>query len=312
MPSLRRLGAIAVALLLLAPATAGAATLTYTGTIAPSDPTTNVRPLSLPPSTCSSVAPLALQPPTSYDAYAFRNTGADDCITVASRAPVCNSDFDTLTATTYLGTFAPKDAATGIIGGGNQASCGGNQVESHQAGIPAGRTFVVVERANQQVMQSTGYTLDVTGASLALANAVNVRNGGLPSGNTLNLNASSLKDGTAPEGTVSVSSASGQSYSGPVACLRVSGDRASLLMQVTGGNAPSKFTWAVFWLEENPAGNGGQRNSLLTEAQMISRYGRVCPDPNAPIGGTFNPMTAGYASVIDTPPALVGIPDDDI
>ncbi len=294
----RLVGLLLATACLAAPGAAGAATLSFSGAISPSDPTASAGAYSSPTSTCGGVSPATFGAP-SYDAYALRNTGAADCVTVRSSVPVCG---EPLAPTTYLGTFAPKDAGTGFVGANEGLGC--SQDSSHVAAIAAGRTLVVAVHSVDVATTTTDYTLDVTGASLAPANAVNVTGGGLPKGNTLNLNASSLKDGSAPEGTVSVSSTGGQSYSGPVLCLRVDGDRSSVIMRITGGNAPAKYTHAAFWLEESPTTSGGQRNSLLTEARLSRLYGSVCPDPNAPVGGSFNPMTAGYASVIDTPAAV--------
>jgi hypothetical protein len=291
------MGGVLFVALLCAPGAAGAATLTFTGQIDPTDPTLTPVGLTTSTSGCPT-APASSFPfvTANYDAYALRNTGADDCVTV-TLIPQCG---EWLIATTYLGTFAPKDAGTNIVGAAPNPGCEWSGGINETASIPAGRTFVVAANGFRAADQITHYWLFVTGSSLAVAQAVNVHDGGLPSSNTLNIQASSLQDGSAPEGTVSVTAASGQNYSGSVTCLRVDGDRASLLMTITGGNSPAKFKGAVYWLEETPSGFGSQRNTRLTQAQLDA-YGGACPDPSAPLRGAVRPMSSGYASVIDTP-----------
>lgn len=92
--------------------------------------------------------------------------------------------------------------------------------------------------------------------------------------NTFSPRGSVLKDGTGAEGSVSVSSAAGKSYSGPVYCLRVDGDDATLIAAITGGNQDPRFT----------------------EAQLRKLGG--CPAPGSK---ATNALSSGHTSVVDTP-----------
>ena len=151
---------------------------------------------------------------------------------------------------------------------------------------------------------SQPYLLTVSGTSLALADEVDA-GGSLPNNNTFSLHGSVLKDGTGAEGSVSVSSTSGKAYSGPVTCLRVDGDDATLIASITGGNQDPKYKAVLFYLHESVPGNGGQRNSLLTQVQLdrIDQLGG-CPAPGSK---PTSALASGHTSVVDTPdPTAVG------
>src|SRR6476469_250745 len=83
-----------IALLLLvaglcAPGVAGAQTLSFAGTLTPSDPRLDVLPGSSPVSTCGAVTPFTVAVQPTYDAYALRNTGGADCVTVQNLVSAC-------------------------------------------------------------------------------------------------------------------------------------------------------------------------------------------------------------------------------
>lgn len=289
---------LAVLAFLTLAASAQAMSLQWSGDIAPgSDP--QYSNLVIGGSTCASSSPQQFGLTQAYDAYAVRNTsGTADCVTVTLTAPAIGC----VGTATYLGSFNPAAPLDGFGGARNSVICGSSS-SAYQLTVPAGSTFVPLVFSNG----TTGtYQIQVAGSSLAPADEVDA-GGTLPKDNTFSLHASVLKNGTGAEGSVSVSSAAGKAYSGPVQCLRVDGDDATLIASITGGNQDPKYKGVVFWLHEGAPGTaGGQRNSLLTQAQLNRLFN--CPDPGSK---ATNALSSGHTSVVDTPDPLVGIGDED-
>lgn len=282
---------LAAAASLVLAASAQANSLTFSGTISPgSDPHYNDVVVSRSFSSCSSATPQQYANDPAYDAYAVRNiSGADDCVTVTLDNSASTSAC--IGSAAYVGSFNPAAPLNAFAGGLSTLIC--NYADSYVVAVPAGGTVVPLAFSNTA---SQTYLLTVEGASLALADTVDA-GGSLPKNNTFSLRGSVLKDGTGAEGSVSVSSASGKSYSGPVTCLEVDGDAATLVASITGGNQDPKYKAVAFWLQETPGTNGAQRNSLLTQAQL-DRLNGTCPAPGSKPTGA---LTSGHVSVVDTP-----------
>jgi hypothetical protein len=289
--------AVAVAALAAAAAPAGANTLSYGGSSDPTDPSLPFTPADTHGATTCATPPniVDFPPGSHFDLYAFRNASpSSDCITVTGSNPDCATEqtFDD-TATIDGGSFLGTD----------QSICDGNS-HAHSFTADAGQTFIeVVFGPGDSLL----YGLSVSGADVVPAQVLAAA-GSLPDGNTLNVNVSSLEDGTGVEGTLSDSAGTGHNYSGPVRCLSVSGSDASVVMTITSEEGlASKWKGAVYWLHSSADGTSdGQRNSLLTQSQLDGRYAS-CPDPTAPVGGSFKTIpTTGAVTIVANGPQTAG------
>jgi hypothetical protein len=286
-------GLLAVAALGAVAATpAGANTLSYGGSLSSTaDPTLPfIRVDQNGATTCSStVLPTVGSSGNRARAFAFRNASASsDCITVTTSNPNCSSLGQAVF--TFSGVFPD----TSLLGSDSLGGCA--DTESYSFNAPAGQLFstFVLGAAD------TPFGLSVSGTNVAPVHAIGASGVPLPGGNTLSVNASSLEDGSAVQGTLSDDAGAGHHYGGPVRCLRVSGHTASLVMTFDGTQQglASKWKGAVYWLRQDPSGTSdGQRNSLLTQHQLDTTYAS-CPDPGAPLGGSFKNTGTGQQMLI--------------
>jgi hypothetical protein len=278
---------IAALLCLAAAAPAGAISVAphYHGTVDTGDHTAFFRVTDAnAPTSCSTAVTSTAGDfaGTTYDEYAFRNDGATStCVTMTENNTSCSSP-----------TVGSSFAGPGSFLGSDPAACA-TPSHSHSFNLAAGQPFV--EQVSSDTLGSA-YDLFYSGASVVPVHLVQVAGADLGDGNNVRLTASSLEDGTGLTGTLNVSAGIGHSYGGTVRCLRVSGENASIVVpfnapQTTGLDA--KWKGVVYWIHQSLDGfTDGQRNSLLTQQQLDTTYAS-CPDPDAPIKGSFRDVSAG-------------------
>src|SRR3954469_23955446 len=244
----------ATAALALGATPAGANTLNYAGDVGPTDlPTPGFVYDLHGPTACGTPATFQFAFASAReDLYAFRNlsSSSSDCVTVSGV-----SDPDALRYTTQV-----SDGG----GFGSDAPFPG-PAQSYALDVGAGQIFTTfVTGFPDNVGHPVPYTLSVSGTQVANAQLLDVRGASLPGpgGNTVDVFASALRDGSAPEGTLSAHTTRVESYigyTGPIRCLRADGLNASVVMTFDGTEQglASKWKGAVYWFHQSPDGSAG-------------------------------------------------------
>jgi hypothetical protein len=249
------------------------------------------------PTTCDAVPFITgnARGPFRYDEFAFRNDGtANTCATLTGQNVSCSS--------------ATVDISLAPVGGlfGSDAPSCSNPQHAHTFLLTGHQAFV--ELVTSSTIGST-YDLAFAGTDVVPVQLAAAKNVPLGGGNILSVNTSSHEDGTGVFGSLTVTAGPGHRYSGPVRCLRVSGQNASLVMTFDGTQQglASKWKGAVYWLHQSLDGqSNAERNSILDQGQLDRKFA-TCPDPNAPLSPGFHTITgATDLQVVSNGPQATG------